>query len=92
MWQRRGESADQLGEMRSTCPVRADSPLTEVCQPEKEGMRDRRRKEGGSREGDQEEEREGQKEKRDCENEEDAKKREEERQRNERYPQHLNCV
>ena len=46
MWQRRGESADQLGGMRSTCPVRAGSPLTAVCQPEKEGMREEGREEG----------------------------------------------
>ena len=46
MWQRRGGSADQLGEMRSTCPVCAGSPLTEVCQPEKEGMREEGREEG----------------------------------------------
>ena len=46
MWQRRGGSADQLGGMRSTCPVRAGSPLTAVCQPEKEGLREEGREEG----------------------------------------------
>ena len=46
MWQRRGGSADQLVGMRSTCPVRADSPLTAVCQPEKEGLREEGREEG----------------------------------------------
>ena len=35
-----------MGGMRSTCPVRADSPLTAVCQPEKEGMREEGREEG----------------------------------------------
>ena len=64
MWQRRGESADQLGEMRSTCPVCADSPLTEVCQPEKERLRE----EGREEKSDQEEEREGQRRQRDCKN------------------------
>ena len=50
MLQRRGGSAGQLGGMRSTCPVRAGSPLTAVCQPEKGGGEEeegRRRKEGG---------------------------------------------
>ena len=35
-----------MGEMRSTCPVRADSPLTAVCQPEKERLREEGREEG----------------------------------------------
>ena len=90
MWQRRGGSADQLVGMRSTCPVRADSPLTAVCQPEKKGMREEGRKEGREkvirRKNEKDEE-----EKRDCKNKknkEDAKKREEERQSNQRYPQH----
>ena len=39
MLQRRGGSAGQLGGMRSTCPVHAGSPLTAVCQPEKEVSR-----------------------------------------------------
>ena len=51
MWQRRGESADQLVGMRSTCPVRADSPLTAVCQPEKEASREEGLREGGREEG-----------------------------------------
>ena len=80
MWQRREGSADQLGGMRSTCPVRAGSPLTAVCQPEKEGMRE-------GREEDREKDKEGLREQKI--NKEDAKKREEEeRQSNERYPQH----
>ena len=48
MLQRRGGSAGQLGEMRSTCPVRAGSPLIAVCQPEKEGEEGRR---NGEKEG-----------------------------------------
>ena len=46
MLQRRGGSAGQLGGMRSTCPVHAGSPLTAVCQPEKEVSR-----KGGGEEG-----------------------------------------
>ena len=46
MWQRRGGSADQLVGLRSTCPVRASSPLTAVCQPEKEGLKEEGREEG----------------------------------------------
>ena len=46
MWQRRGGSANQLVGMRSTCPVRAGSPLIAVCQPEKKGMREEGREEG----------------------------------------------
>ena len=52
MLQRRGGSAGQLGGMRSTCPVRAGSPLTAVCQPEKEGGEEGRikgRRKGGGR-------------------------------------------
>ena len=48
MLQRRGGSAGQLGGMRSTCPVHAGSPLTAVCQPEKEVSRG---KEEGRRAG-----------------------------------------
>ena len=39
MLQRREESGGQLGGMRSTCPVRAGSPWTAVCQPEKRETR-----------------------------------------------------
>ena len=39
MLQRRGGSGGQLGGMRSTCPVRAGSPLIAVCQPKKKGSR-----------------------------------------------------
>ena len=50
----RGGSAGQLGGMRSTCPVRAGSPWTAVCQPEKEGSRGGGREEGQEKKGDQE--------------------------------------
>ena len=54
MLQRRGGSAGQLGGMRSTCPVHAGSPLTAVCQPEKEVSRKGGGEEGREKKGDQE--------------------------------------
>ena len=54
MLQRRGGSGGQLGGMRSTCPVRAGSPLTAVCQPEREGLREGGREEDQEKKGDQE--------------------------------------
>ena len=56
MLQRRGGSAGQLGEMRSTCPVHAGSPWTAVCQPEKEGSRGGGGEEGQEKKGGQKEE------------------------------------
>ena len=40
-----------MGGMRSTCAVRAGSPLTAVCQPEKKEMREEGLREGGREEG-----------------------------------------
>ena len=51
MLQRRGGSGGQLGGKRSTCPVRAGSPWTAVCQPEKEGSRGGGGEEEGRRRG-----------------------------------------
>ena len=82
MWQRRGGSADQLGEMRSTCPVHADSPLTAVCQPEKEGMREEGREEGREKVI----RRKKEKDKEEKQKRRMQEKRAEQRQSNERYP------
>ena len=51
MLQRRGGSAGQLGGMRSTCPVRAGSPLTAVCQPKKDQGKEEGGEEGQEEEG-----------------------------------------